>query len=340
MKRLVAVLVLGGLVAAGVAVLSSDQNEPPPPPSEEGDVARSTPFVSAAECRDCHTDVYDEWRSSYHGQAWTDPMVQALSGGFTQSECIDCHAPQPIHVTGVEHRVAPRGHNRTDGVDCLTCHLLEDGVSVAAAATADTTRTKGACRPREVPVMTESTACASCHNQHETVDEVLASGRNETCQTCHMPEVARSGDDGAHSGRSHRFPGAHSEEMHRKATTMAVRVADGKIHADVTNSGGAHHIPTDARHRSYNVWITLVDARGNPWTPAWQQMGDGEYRLYYRDDFKESTQIANGQTRTATFDVPSGFKGTATVRLTYALNPEDLGLRVLTNVHEQEIQIP
>ena len=187
--------------------------------------------------------------------------------------------------------------------------------------------------------MSVSTVCAGCHNQHETVDELLASGVDAECQTCHMPEVQRSVGEGTRPGRSHVFPGAHSEEMHRTAVELVVRVEDGKVLADVTNVGAAHKVPTDARHRSYNLWVDAWDARDNPIVLD-QQMADGEFRLYYRDDFRPSTQLAHQQTRTATWEIPQGFSGRVLVRLTYALNPEELAARRLFDVHREEVRIP
>ncbi len=360
--RVVLLLVLGAAVAGAFALLSSGGRPAAPGPgtnasgpvgvgaerpggpagaADGGGAAegRATPFVSAAECRACHEEVYEEWRRSYHAMAWTDPMVQALSQGFRMTECIDCHAPQPIHLTGVDQRVAPRQHGRSDGVDCLSCHLLEDGVSVAAAADVDTSAVAGACRPRRSETFTTSVVCAGCHNQHETVDELLASGVDAECQTCHMEETSRGAGDGARKGRSHVFPGAHDTSMLQRAVSLAVRVESGKVLAQVENVGAAHKTPTDARHRSYNVWISAWDARGNPVVTD-QAMTDGEFRLYYRDDFKESTQLVHGTPRTASWQVPEGFRGRVRVRLTYALNPEELAARRVAELHQQEVEIP
>lgn len=346
-KKTVGTLVLIGLVVAGVATLSSDPAPTPrggtPGANGEGPTGASpgsggvaeerAPFQRAEECRSCHEDVWAEWIQSYHGKAWTDPMVQALADGFRMQECIDCHAPQPIHVTGVEQRVAPRLHARSNGVDCLSCHILEDGVSVAAARTVDNSSVAGACSPVATPSMTTSTSCVGCHNQHETVNEVMESGTGKDCQDCHMTSVERSG----RSGRSHIFPGAHSIDMHRQATKLEVAVKDGKLIASVTNVGGAHHIPTDARHRSYNLWVRLADERGNPIQDD-VQMVDGEFRLYYRNQFKPSTQLRHMETRAGTWTLPEGVTGTARVRLTYALNPELLDSMDVYEVHEQEVK--
>jgi nitrate/TMAO reductase-like tetraheme cytochrome c subunit len=303
------------------------------PPTATAPSARE-PFTKASECKSCHETEYAEWQESMHGRAWTDPMVQALSNGFRMSECIDCHAPMPIFTTGISARVAPRQHSRGDGVDCLTCHLMDDGVSVAATHAPDTSKVAGACRPTAVPEMSTPAACAGCHNQHQTVDELAASGLAKTCSDCHMPASARG--EGK-PGRSHRWPGAHSLEMHQKAVTLDLSIADGALHAKVSNVGAGHQVPTDARHRSYNVYVSAWDEHGNA------LLADrmiGEFRLYYRDDFRPSTQIAYGKSSEAKWPLPEGLKGKAKVRLAYALNPEELAAKRVLTVAEKEIAFP
>lgn len=349
--RAVAALVLAGAVVAAVLALSRPATtlDPRPaarvgtPGTDSGGVTgsgtggapggrRETPFQTSAECRACHEDVYAEWKTSYHAMAWTDPMVQQLSGGFTQPECIDCHAPLPIHVTGVSQRVAPRRHAREDGVDCISCHVLEDGVSVAASRTVDTSATPGACRPVATDSMTKVDACAGCHNQHETVNELAESGIGKTCSDCHMRPVARK----AREGRSHVFPGGHDVNMLIEATKLEVSIEGGEVVAKLHNVGAGHKIPTDARHRSFNVWVSAFDAKGNPWV-ADQMIG--EARLYYRDQFKESTQVAAGKALVSRWAIPKDFRGRVVVRLTYALNPEELRLRRVTEVAKTEVEV-
>jgi predicted CXXCH cytochrome family protein len=334
MTTTVRVLLAAVLLAAVVGTCSLLQTEAPVP-VPEGDRA---PFQRASECRDCHAEVYAEWEQSYHAMAWTDPMVQDLTNGFRMTECIDCHAPQPIHMTGVTARVAPRQHAREDGVDCLSCHLLDDGVGVAASRTVDTSAVPGACRPLERPVMAGNEVCAGCHNQHESVDELLESGVPETCQDCHMEPAQRTSRDGTpRAGLSHVFPGGHWPEMHRRAVRLDVRVADGHVVATVTNVGGGHHVPTDSRHRSYNVRLTARDGRGNPLVTDHEL---AEYRLYYRDQFRPTTQIPHGESRESRWPVPRGVSGRALVRLTYALNPDELAAGKFMEVAEQEVSFP
>lgn len=346
-RAVLAVVLALGVVGAAVVLSSGGgghRTNPAPPatngatsaPSNAGPAAREA-FTKSSECRACHEAQFAEWQESFHGQAWTDPMVQALSNGFRMTECIDCHAPMPIQSTGLATRVAPRQHGRADGVDCLTCHIMDDGVSVAATRTIDTSKVAGACRPTLVKEMSSPAACAGCHNQHETVDELAASGIKETCSDCHMPEVARGAEGGGRKGRSHRWPGAHSLDMHKKAAALDLSIEGGVLTAKVTNVGAGHQIPTDARHRSYNLFLSAWDERGNPLVA---DKMIGEFRLYYRDDFRPSTQIAHGKSRDAKWPLPEGLRGKVKVRLTYALNPEELAARKVLDIAEKEISFP
>lgn len=338
-RPLIAVLIAGA-VAVAVAVLSRPPSQGKPPDSPRTGTAtapaagpREVPFENTRECRACHEDVYAEWEKSYHAMAWTDPYVQALSQGFQKPECIDCHAPLPIHVTGTGQRVSPRNRDRADGVDCLTCHLLDDGVSVAASRDVPPSGVAGACRPVKVETLPQVITCAGCHNQHETVNELEASGIGKTCSDCHMEPAPRAN---GRTGRSHVFPGAHDVEMHRRATKLEASLESGEIVARVTNVGAGHQIPTDARHRSYNVWVSMWDPRGNP---VVVDQPIAEFRLYYRDQFRDTTQIAHGKTGVGRWRVPEGMKGRVQVKLTYALSPEDLLLGKNTEVRVTEVEV-
>jgi hypothetical protein len=351
--RTVLLLVLVVGVAGAFALLSSPKEAvkmPLPAPAAPGETVVATaapgvplatsgarePFAKAAECRTCHETEYAEWQQSFHGKAWNDPMVQGLSNGFRMTECVDCHAPMPIYETGIGQRVAPRQHSRSDGVDCLTCHLMPDGVSVAATHTVDTSKVANACRPVEVKEMATPAACAGCHNQHFTVDEWAQSGVKETCADCHMPVVERGAAGATRKGRSHAWPGAHALDMHQKGATLDLKVEAGNVVAVVKNVGAGHQLPADARHRSYNLFLSAWDDRGNPLV---SDKMIGEFRLYYRDDFKPSTQIAYGKTGEGRWPIPEGIpKGKVKVRLAYALNPEELAKKQVLTVFEKEIE--
>lgn len=50
--------------------------------------------LKAEACGVCHVDIYSEWKTSIHAQAYTDPFFQAY---WTKDKriwvCLNCHTP-------------------------------------------------------------------------------------------------------------------------------------------------------------------------------------------------------------------------------------------------------
>ena len=93
--------------------------------------------LSAEQCALCHQDFYDEWRTSIHSQAWTDPYFQTdwqFEG--RQHSCRLCHTPldrqQPEKVLSyrdsdkwdpvLEHNPDFEPGLQHEGVTCAACH--------------------------------------------------------------------------------------------------------------------------------------------------------------------------------------------------------------------------
>lgn len=302
-------------------------------------------FSHPDQCRACHPEAFEEWSVSMHARAVSDPEVRALSADFRSVECMSCHMPQPIHSAPVGGRVFERSGRFETAIDCLSCHLLPDG---GVAATRDV---PGApCRPTKVSTLRDALTCKGCHNQHGLVDEMetlfrdpdpargalLARGRPETCVDCHMPPVARQpGPDGAQRlGANHVFPGGHYEEVLRRGATLEARIEDGAVVAEVANSGTGHRIPSDSRHRSLNVWVTVTTEAGvkvQDRTEIW------EGRMYYRSPPRENTNLRPGETATARLALPRGLRGKVLVELVYAMNLIKKERREAKMVHAVEL---
>ena len=48
--------------------------------------------LSANECATCHKEFFDEWKTTIHSQAWTDPYYQVdLKFDGSQQICLNCH---------------------------------------------------------------------------------------------------------------------------------------------------------------------------------------------------------------------------------------------------------
>jgi hypothetical protein len=254
------------------------------------------PFQSSGECRTCHAEVYREWESSWHAQAWTDPDVRALSNDFANSDCVDCHAPRAVFETGVGERVLPRAARRSEGVDCITCHALVGPDAGRVAGKRD--NTDAACRPKAVPELASVPFCAVCHDQHQTITEWMVSryaAEGVDCIACHMP--FRAGDPSR--GRDHTMHGGHSLELLRSAVTLRARRQGNEVVIEVENVGAGHAFPTDERSRAADVfWRPLGEPRG-PWRHLYR------IRSPYRDEVGlESNLLMPHEVRTIAFTDP------------------------------------
>lgn len=221
-------------------------------------------FTSSSQCQTCHAQVYEEWSKSWHAQAWTDPEVRALSNDFQNTDCIDCHASRPVYETGVGQRVLPRSARRSEGIDCIACHILPEsapearGGALVAGTIDDRT---AACRPVAVRSLGSPEYCGVCHDQHKTVTqwrETQYPARGIGCVDCHMPY--RDGD--ATKGRNHTMHGGHDIELVRSAVALRAKREAGHVVLEVENVAAGHHFPTDERSRASDVFWRPLAASG------------------------------------------------------------------------------
>jgi hypothetical protein len=94
--------------------------------------------ISAAVCKECHQEIYQQWQKSMHAQstALSDPihaaMYRKLAGdprkeGVTLKNgrypvCLKCHAPNAALDQKTQLDALPV---YDEGVNCMSCHLLK-----------------------------------------------------------------------------------------------------------------------------------------------------------------------------------------------------------------------
>ena len=300
----VLVLVLAGWFLSALVVT--------PEPSASAVGTAPTEWISSEQCADCHQEIYDEWVTSPHANSWNNEDVRVQSNHFANKDCIDCHAPRPVFETGLGERVLPRPARRSEGVDCITCHLTPDGTMAGTI-----TNPRAACRPTTRRELRRVDLCAGCHDQHKTVQQWKASPfaeHREGCMECHMPYR----DGTPEGGRVHSMLGGHSVEMVRAGVELdAVRAEDGSIRIQLTNTSG-HAFPTDERSRASDLWWRPLDEAGEP---------DGRWRHLHRirDPYRHETDLVStlihcGEVRDVELDNPAA-KGPVEVMLVYKRAP-------------------
>lgn len=303
---------------AAIAFLSTDAKQQTLAAAPGG-----TRWESSAQCRECHQDIYDEWHGSHHQIAFTNPEVRVTSDEFRKEECMDCHLPRPLAVTGFGKRTLPRRTHFDEGVSCITCHLGPDGGILGRQS-----RPEAPCKPVASTEFMAVDACASCHNQHGTTDQWREShyaAQGTDCSSCHMPAVERVRKDGSKKlGRKHVYEGAHDLTTLQKAAEFAVARAGDQIAFTLKNVAAGHNFPTEERHRAVDIVYRFVSAEGpGEWARAYR------FRNPYRDEttpinpgnaVSENTQLPAGQQKTLQVAIPAGATAVE-ARLWYRLTP-------------------
>jgi nitrate/TMAO reductase-like tetraheme cytochrome c subunit len=312
--------IVAALLAAfggGIAFLSFDQNG-------HLEAATHTRWESSTQCKSCHEDVYAEWQGSHHQIAFTNPEVRKLSDDFKKEECMDCHLPRPLAITGFGSPPLPRRTYFDEGVSCISCHLGPDGGIVGR-----NDRPEVPCKPKRSMEFLAVDACASCHNQHFTTDqwrESIYAKLGTDCSSCHMPEIQRTREDGStRMGRKHVFHGCHDEATLKSAGKFTVTTDGAELVLQLENVGAGHNFPTEERHRAVDMMYRFVAADGTAgeWQRAWR------FRMPYRDEMEpinpgnepgENTQLPAGKKKAIRVPIDRGAVAAET-RLWYRLTP-------------------
>ena len=301
LKALVGLVLVGAAAWILIAILA---------PTERS--AAPQQFTSSGQCQSCHTQVYDEWQSSAHANSWINPDVRSQSNDFSNTDCIDCHAPRPIFTTGVGKRVLPRSSRRSEGVDCIACHALPGG-GVAGTIQSDL----APCSPVARRELAREEFCGVCHDQHKTVQQWKTStyaDQGVGCIECHMPY--RNGDP--KQGRLHTCLGGHDLEMVRSAVQIrGVRAVDSWV-VEVENVGAGHSFPTDERSRAVDMfWRPQTAAGAQPAT--WQKFYRFRSPYRWEVDIEENLLLVH-ETRRLPIEDPAA-SGAIEVGLFYKLSP-------------------
>jgi nitrate/TMAO reductase-like tetraheme cytochrome c subunit len=121
-----------GEIAVLTAAAKAEKGKEAPIPAVDEETLSLYP--TAAQCGQCHKQIYDEWASSQHAYASISPMFHAfeqkfqeLTQGTVGTFCVRCH--QQVGTQLGENREAPlwaRSQISREGVTCITCHRVKE----------------------------------------------------------------------------------------------------------------------------------------------------------------------------------------------------------------------
>ena len=272
------------------------------------------------KCKSCHPAIWREWENSMHAKAWVDEIYQEVANRIEDREtkCDQCHAPQPILITGVGNMPKLRDKQREAGVSCLVCHLDAEGAMHGPQASAETYFHANVTNP----IYTAPTAlCSTCHGQptvpeHDQVSSFLESKFAEgdkSCATCHMPVVNRLQSTTSYEsikGRKHTWRGSRSVAQLRRAATLQLEITPEKVNVKLQSKTG--HILPGGTLRTIILEAELLSSEGIE-----------RQKKQVSISAEKQNRLLPNEERTYIFDaLPEAIGDTVTVRLMYQLTPK------------------
>ena len=277
---------VGGALFALLGVLM-----PSPSPAWEDAGTVSMPYEYSVICESCHSELYTQWKDSYHAVSWEDSLfqdwyapVRAKSGDV---DCLSCHAPVARKTADAKVMASIS----REGVNCDYCHTLvsEQGGGQTPRFEPHPGRTKtgrsgaGGSMYHEIKAEADfggAEYCASCHDLRNRFGVVIYSEyeswrassyarRGITCRDCHMPESrGRASNFGEvrDDVSDHRFRGWRSEQDLREAcefkASLQVFRDFVQVQTVVTNRGAGHRFPGGTPLRELVIRVTGMDEAG------------------------------------------------------------------------------
>ena len=120
-----------GLVASGSALAEKKAEAVASKADPHAQIYGEDSYPSASKCKACHTQIYDEWRSSSHAYAGLSPMFHKFEQKISElaptigSFCVRCH--MGVGTSMGEDRAMPlwkRSQVSREGVTCISCHRV------------------------------------------------------------------------------------------------------------------------------------------------------------------------------------------------------------------------
>ena len=271
------------------------------------------------KCKSCHPAIWREWENSMHANAWVDEIYQEVANQIEdrKTKCDQCHAPQPILITGIGEMPKLRNKQREGGVSCLVCHLDAEGAMHGPQASAETYFHANVTNPIYTA---PTTLCSTCHGQptvpeHDQVSSFLESkfaDGDKSCATCHMPVVNRLQSTVSYEsikGRKHTWRGSRSVAQLRRAATLRLEITPEKVNVKLQSKTG--HILPGGTLRTIILEAKLLSPEGIE-----------RQKEQILISAEKQNRLLPNEEKTYIFDtLPKAIDDTVTVQLMYQLTP-------------------
>lgn len=245
--------------------------------------------LKAGDCGVCHTEIFQEWKTSLHAKAFTDPFFTAYhkkdNGDLT---CLTCHVPlenqSPALLSSesgqyddlkITANADFDAELQQEGVTCSGCHV-RDGVVYGPYPEESMNAPHPVAYDKKFQ---DKSVCQQCHEVPSKDFSLMKEGICSTgmesnsglwaeqgyiCQNCHMPAVKRPLMTGfpSREGRKHLWPGGYSSHQLKKVFSFKAEKNGDELDITITNSGAGHKAPTGDPDRFIVLDFFWMDING------------------------------------------------------------------------------
>ncbi|WP_457597112.1 multiheme c-type cytochrome [Hydrogenimonas sp.] len=228
----------------------------------------SAEYLTNKSCRECHPDIYDEFRTSWHAKGYfNDTLHKKVADKIPVYDCGRCHMPAATNLKELEAgktRPNPIRQEQKDAVSCFYCHQIAYVKEAHKFNEIVPARQAAGYKPSlygslenpddndkhasvKSPIYRKY-ACLGCHghkrNGHDVmVFEAMKPGQgSEKCIECHMPDEPgppeKMNKRARNRHHSHHFYGIHDAAMRKKAVKLVIEPKKDEIDVTIENRMG------------------------------------------------------------------------------------------------------
>ncbi|XDD45621.1 multiheme c-type cytochrome [Leptospira sp. WS39.C2] len=260
---------------------------------------------TAKNCGNCHSEIYEEWKLSTHANALSDIQFQSELAKPSSPKwiCLNCHIPiqnqretiitslrggdyfQPIEIQNPNFNP----EMKEEAITCATCHVRVDektNQSYVIGAHGGTSPP----HPMKINRDFLNNRCQDCHNETYTLNQSLVcsfqtgtelqnTNSQNTCATCHLPEVRRSFvklslNRPVRTSHRHGFIGGgvpKKFDLYKDQIRLGYKpgiilsefkLEKGTISIRLQNKNAGHHVTTGDPERFYLLILEGFDSFG------------------------------------------------------------------------------
>lgn len=258
-------------------------------------------FKGAASCKECHEEIYNQWKSSLHAGSTKDPYMHTVLERIPYfpnklmmgEPCYSCHGPKKLD----------------EGVSCEVCHGISDREDIMEVHSEKYTPNLEDMRKPEF--------CGKCHEAiHPLTTDVIITTMQEW-------EASRAGKEGTgcidcHMKRNDGAPAFHGAASRRRDASVYgddVVLKNFTYHhpflsLDIENKITGHYLPTGGPEPTLLLVIDLQKNTGESifsFKEAFQR--NSTPSMAFPGNVLSDNRLRDGETRTLRFTVPESCKG-------------------------------